>query len=121
MKGVNALLVHIFWGHFYFGFYIFILPLLVPKPINVWHLSPYRHLTNRKSWRDWYYIKIIIKKSILTLKNATLAFKLKKLKTRTSNPKLNPTMTSNPEINPAMTLNPESKSKPRIKEHEHQT
>ena len=27
----------------------------------------------------------------------------------------------NQEINPAMTSNPESKSKPRIKEHEHQT
>ena len=27
----------------------------------------------------------------------------------------------NQEINPATTSNPESKSKPRIKEHEHQT
>ena len=35
---------------FHFGPYIFILPLLVPKPINVWHLSPYRHPTNWKSW-----------------------------------------------------------------------
>ena len=33
-KGVNAPLVSIFWGHFYFGPYIFILPFLVPKPIN---------------------------------------------------------------------------------------
>ena len=31
---------------FHFGPYIFILPLLVPKPINAWHLSPYRHPTN---------------------------------------------------------------------------
>jgi len=34
IKNINALLVPIFWGHFYFGPYIFILPLLVPKPIN---------------------------------------------------------------------------------------
>ena len=34
-KGVNALLVTTFWGHFYFGPYISILPLLVPKSINV--------------------------------------------------------------------------------------
>ena len=34
---------------FHFGPYIFILPLLVSKPINALHLSPYRHPTNRKS------------------------------------------------------------------------
>ena len=56
----------------------FILPLLVPKSINAWHLSPYHHLTNKKSWRGWRHIKIIIKKSILTLKNATSASKFKK-------------------------------------------
>ena len=77
--GVNAFLVPTFWGHFYFGSYIFILPLLVPKPINAWHLSPYRHPTNRKSWHGWQYIKIINKKSILALKNATSTSKLKKL------------------------------------------
>ena len=33
-KGVNALFVPIFWGHFYFGPYISILPLLIPKLIN---------------------------------------------------------------------------------------
>ena len=32
--GVNALLFPIFWSFFYFGPYILILPLLVPKPIN---------------------------------------------------------------------------------------
>ena len=32
--GVNALLLPIFWSFFYFGPYILILPLLVPKPIN---------------------------------------------------------------------------------------
>ena len=48
---VNALLVLTFWGHFYFSSYIFILPFLVSKPINAWHLSLYCHLTNIKSWR----------------------------------------------------------------------
>ena len=33
--GVNALFILTFWGHFYSGPYISILPLLVPKPINV--------------------------------------------------------------------------------------
>ena len=47
--GINALLIPTFWGYFYFGPYISILPLLVPKPINARHLSPYRHPTNRKS------------------------------------------------------------------------
>ena len=50
---------------FYFGPYIFILPLLIPKPINAWHLSPYHHPINRTSWRGGWHIKIIIKKSIL--------------------------------------------------------
>ena len=49
---------------FHFGPYIFILPLLIPKPINAWHLSPYRHPINRKSWRGWRHIKIIIKKNL---------------------------------------------------------
>ena len=52
IKGINVILVIIFWGHFYFGPYIFILPLFVPKPINTWHLSPHRHPTNKKNWRD---------------------------------------------------------------------
>ena len=42
IKGVNALLVPIFWSDFYFSPYILFLPLLVTKPINAWHLSPYR-------------------------------------------------------------------------------
>ena len=33
---------------FHFSPYIFILPFLVPKLINVLHLSPYHHPTNRK-------------------------------------------------------------------------
>ena len=49
--GVNALLVPTFWNHFYFGPYILFLPLLVPKPINTWHLGPFRHSTNGKSRR----------------------------------------------------------------------
>ena len=76
--GVNVLLVPIFWLFFHFGPYIFILQLLVLKPINAWYLSPYRHPTNKKRWRGWRHIKIIIKKSILALKNATSASKLKK-------------------------------------------
>ena len=43
---------------FHFGPYIFISPLLVPKPINMWHLSPCRKLTNRKSIRGWWKNKI---------------------------------------------------------------
>ena len=38
--GVNELFISIFWGHFYFGPYIFILLLLIPKPISVYHISP---------------------------------------------------------------------------------
>ena len=64
---------------FHFSPYIFILPFLVPKLINVLHLSPYHHPTNRKRWRGWRYIKIIIKKYILALKNATSATKFKKI------------------------------------------
>ena len=47
--GVNALLVPIFLGHFYFGPYIFILPLLVLKPISACHISYCRQPTNRKN------------------------------------------------------------------------
>ena len=47
--GVNALLVLIFWGHFYFGPYISILPLLIPNPINAGYFSPFHHSTSRKS------------------------------------------------------------------------
>ena len=50
-KGVNALFVPTFWGHFYFGLYISILPLLVPNPINACYFSLFRHSTNRKSQR----------------------------------------------------------------------
>ena len=49
---------------FHFGPYIFILQLLVPKPINAWHLSPYCHPTNRKYWCGWWHSKIIIKKNL---------------------------------------------------------
>ena len=47
--GVNVLFVPIFWGHFCFGLYISILPLLVPHPINACYFSPFHHSTNRKS------------------------------------------------------------------------
>ena len=47
--GVNALFVPTFWGHFCFGPYISILPLLVPNSINACYFSPFRHSTNRKS------------------------------------------------------------------------
>ena len=47
--GVNALFIPTFWGHFYFGPYISILPLLVLNPINACYFSPFRHSTNRKS------------------------------------------------------------------------
>ena len=47
--GVNVLFVPIFWGHFCFGLYISILPLLVPNPINACYFSPFHHSTNRKS------------------------------------------------------------------------
>ena len=47
-NGVNALFVPTFWGHFYFGPYIFILPLLVPNPINACYFSSFCHSTNRK-------------------------------------------------------------------------
>ena len=67
--GVNVLLVLIFWPDFYFSPYILFLLFLVSKPINAWYLIPYRHPTNRKCWCGWRYSKIIIKKSILTLKN----------------------------------------------------
>ena len=56
-KGVNALFVPTFWGHLYFDPYIFILPFLVANIADD-------------------TIKIIIKKIILALKNATSAFKL---------------------------------------------
>ena len=50
-RGVNTLFVLIFWGHFYFGHYIFILPFLVSNPINACDFSLFRHSTNRKSQR----------------------------------------------------------------------
>ena len=45
---------------FHFGPYILFLPLLVPKPINAWHLGPFRHPTNSKSWLGWRWNKKII-------------------------------------------------------------
>ena len=72
----NVFFVPTSWGHFYFGLYISILPLLVFKPINTCYFSHFHQTTNGNSWRDWQHIKIIIKKSILTLKNATSASKL---------------------------------------------
>ena len=54
--GVNALLVPIFWGHFYFDPYIYILPLLVPKTkkkmrsilvITFTHLTEKSYVANR--------------------------------------------------------------------------
>ena len=56
--GVNVLLVSTFWTFFYFGPYIFISPLLVPKPISAWHLNPCRQPTNKKSIRGWRRNKI---------------------------------------------------------------
>ena len=47
--GVNALLVPTFWGHFYFGPYISILPLLVPNPINVCYFNHFRQPTDENS------------------------------------------------------------------------
>ena len=41
--------VSIFWGHFYFGPYISILPLLVPNLINACYFSHFRHSTNKKT------------------------------------------------------------------------
>ena len=41
-KGINAFVVPIFWGHFYFGPYFSILPILVPKMkkcVPIWSLS----------------------------------------------------------------------------------
>ena len=75
---VNGLFYSILTFFFNFNLYIFILLFLVPKPIHTKHLSLYCHSTNRNNWRGWWHIKIIIKKSILTLKNATSASKLKK-------------------------------------------
>ena len=49
-NGVNALLDSTFCTFFHFGPYILFLPLLVSKPINTWHLSPYRQPTKGKSW-----------------------------------------------------------------------
>ena len=54
---------------FHFDPYIFILRLLVPKPINAWYLSPYCYPSNRKCWHGRRHSKIIIKKSILALEN----------------------------------------------------
>ena len=45
-SGVNAFLVPIFWGHFYFGPYISILPFLVLKMKNAFHFGPYCHSLN---------------------------------------------------------------------------
>ena len=51
--GVNALLVPIFWGHFYFDPYISILLLLVPKTKqkNAFYFGHYLHSLNRKILR----------------------------------------------------------------------
>ena len=46
IEGVNVLLVPTFWGHFYFGLYIFILPFLVLKMKNTFYFGLYGHLTN---------------------------------------------------------------------------
>ena len=45
---------------FHFSPYIFILPLLVPKPINGWHLSPCRQPINGKSICGWRRNNIIL-------------------------------------------------------------
>ena len=76
--GINALLVPTFWPDFYFSPYILFLSLLVPKPINAWHLSSYNHPTNKKCWHGWRHSKIITKKSILTLKNCHVSIEIKK-------------------------------------------
>ena len=68
LVGVNAFLVSIFWSDFYFSPYILFLPLLVPKPINIWYLSSYRYPINRKCWRGWRHSKIIIKKIYFDIK-----------------------------------------------------
>ena len=84
----NMLMSILFWlrkctfspyilAFFHFGLYIFISPLLVPKPINMWHLSlTITQLTEKVDVAN-STIKIIIKKPILALKNATSASKLK--------------------------------------------
>ena len=41
---------HYILHFFHFGPYILFLPLLAPKPINVWHLNHYRQPTNGKNW-----------------------------------------------------------------------
>ena len=48
IKSVNAILVPTFWSHFYFGPYIFIFPLLVPKMKNAFHFGSYRDSLKRK-------------------------------------------------------------------------
>ena len=52
-NGVNALFVFIFWGHFYFGSYISIFPLLVPNPINACYFSPFCQPTDGNSRRGY--------------------------------------------------------------------
>ena len=48
---VNSLFVPTFWGHFYFGPYISILPLFVLNPINACYLSPFLQPTDGNGWR----------------------------------------------------------------------
>ena len=45
-NGVNALFVPTFRGRFYFGPYIYILPILVPNPINAYYFSLFRQPTD---------------------------------------------------------------------------
>ena len=47
---------------FHFGLYILFLPLLVPKLINAWHLSPHCQPTNRNAKVANVGIKILLKK-----------------------------------------------------------
>ena len=49
--GINALFVPTFRGHFYFGPYIYILPILIHNPINACYFSPFRQPTDENDWR----------------------------------------------------------------------
>ena len=59
--GVNALFISTFWGHFYFSPYIFILPLLVPNPINACYFNPFHQPTMEIADVANGLIKILIK------------------------------------------------------------
>ena len=52
-EGVDVLLVLTFWTFFYFGPYIFILPLLVLETINVQYFGSCHQPTDEKSIRGW--------------------------------------------------------------------